>query len=125
MARVKRAQIRKTRKKNLFRRVKGFFLGRRRLRQAIEARMKAEKREFIGRKQRKRHFRVLWNQRINAAARLHGLSYSRFIHGLKTAGIDVNRKMLADLAVREPAAFEALVSQARNALGTAPGTAHG
>jgi len=121
MARVKRAQIRKTRKKNLFRRVKGFFLGRRRLRQAIEARMKAEKREFIGRKQRKRHFRVLWNQRINAAARIHGLSYSRFIHGLKTAGIDVNRKMLADLAVREPAAFEVLVGQARNALGTAPG----
>ena len=125
MARIKRAQIRKTRKKNLFRRVRGFFIGRRRLRQAIEARMKAEKREFIGRKQRKRHFRVLWNQRINAAARIHGLSYSRFIHGLKTAGIDVNRKMLADLAVREPAAFEALVSQARNALGTAPGTAHG
>jgi len=117
MARVKRAQIRKTRKKNLFRRVKGFFLGRRRLRQAIEARMKAEKREFIGRKQRKRQFRVLWNQRINAAARIHGLSYSKFIHGLKVAGIDVNRKMLADLAVREPSAFEALVNQARGALG--------
>jgi large subunit ribosomal protein L20 len=117
MARIKRAQIRKTRKKNLFRRVKGFFLGRRRLRQAIEARMRAEKREFIGRKQRKRQFRVLWNQRINAAARMHGLSYSRFIHGLKVAGIDVNRKMLADLAVREPAAFEALVGRARGALG--------
>jgi len=117
MARIKRAQIRKTRKKNLFRRVKGFFLGRRRLRQAIEARMRAERNEFIGRKQRKRQFRVLWNQRINAAARIHGLSYSRFIHGLKTAGIDVNRKMLADLAVREPAAFEALVSRARGALG--------
>jgi large subunit ribosomal protein L20 len=117
MARIKRAQIRKTRKKNLFRRVKGFFLGRRRIRQAIEARMKAEKREFIGRKQRKRQFRVLWNQRINAAARIHGLSYSKFIHGLKTAGISVNRKMLADLAVREPAAFEALVTRARSALG--------
>jgi len=117
MARIKRAQIRKTRKKNLFRRVKGFFLGRRRLRQAIEARMRAEKNEFIGRKQRKRQFRVLWNQRINAAARIHGLSYSRFIHGLKVAGIDVNRKMLADLAIREPAAFEALVGRARGALG--------
>src|SRR6185503_20663710 len=116
MARIKRAQIRKTRKKNLFRRVKGFFLGRRRLRQAIEARMKAEKREFIGRKQRKRQFRTLWTQRINAAARLHGLSYSRLIHGLKTAGISINRKMLADLAVREPSAFEALVSQARGAI---------
>lgn len=116
MARIKRAQIRKTRKKNLFRRVKGFFLGRRRLRQAIEARMKAEKREFIGRKQRKRQFRALWNQRINAAARLHGLSYSRLIHGLKVAGVDVNRKMLADLAVREPAAFEAIAARARAAL---------
>ncbi len=116
MARVKRAQIRKTRLKNLFRRVRGFFIGRRRLRQAKEARMHAESQEFIGRKQRKRHFRALWNQRINAAARQHGLSYSRFIHGLKLADVNVNRKMLADLAVREPAAFEALVGQARSAL---------
>jgi large subunit ribosomal protein L20 len=116
MARIKRAQIRKTRKKNLFRRVKGFFLGRRRLRQAIEARMKAEKREFIGRKQRKRQFRALWNQRINAAARMHGLSYSRLVHGLKKAGVEVNRKMLADLAVREPSAFEAVVARAKSAL---------
>lgn len=116
MARVKRAQIRKTRKKNLFRRVKGFFIGRRRIRQAIEARMHAERNEFVGRKQRKRQFRALWNQRINAAARQHGLSYSKLIHGLKVAGIDVNRKMLADLAVREPAAFEAIVAQARSAL---------
>ncbi len=116
MARIKRAQIRKTRKKNLFRRVRGFFLGRRRLRQAIEARMKAEKQEYIGRKQRKRDFRRLWTQRINAAARQHGLSYSRFVHGLKKAGVDVNRKMLADLAVREPAAFEALVDCAKSAI---------
>lgn len=116
MARVKRAQIRKTRLKNLFRRVRGFFIGRRRIRQAIEARMHAEKQEFIGRKQRKRQFRRLWNQRINAAARQHGLSYSRLIHGLKVAGVDVNRKMLADLAVREPAAFEAIVGKARAAL---------
>ena len=116
MARIKGAQIRKTRKKNLFRRVRGFFLGRRRLRQAIEARLKAEAQEFVGRKQRKRHFRRLWVQRINAGARQHGLSYSRFINGLKKAGVDVNRKMLADLAVREPAVFEALVEKARAAL---------
>lgn len=116
MARIKRAQIRKTRKKNLFRRVKGFFLGRRRLRQAIEARMKAEKREYIGRKQRKRQFRALWNQRINAAARMHGLSYSRLVFGLKKSGVSVNRKMLADLAVREPSAFEAVVARAKAAL---------
>lgn len=116
MARIKRAMIRRTRKKNLFRRVRGFFLGRRRLRQAMEARMKAVKQEYIGRKQRKRHFRSLWTQRINAAARLHGLSYSRFIHGLKLASIDVNRKMLAELAVNTPAAFTALVERAKAAL---------
>ncbi len=116
MARIKRAQIRKSRKKKLFQRVSGFFLGRRRLRQAIEARMKAEKQEFIGRKHRKRDFRRLWTQRVNAAARQHGLSYSRFIHGLKRSGIEINRKMLADLAVREPAAFQALVEQAKGAL---------
>ena len=116
MARIKGAMIRRTRKKNLFRRVRGFFMGRRRLRQAIAARLKAESQEFVGRKRRKRQFRRLWNQRINAAARLHGLNYSRFIHGLKTAGIDVNRKMLADLAVREPAVFEALAGKAKAAL---------
>ena len=116
MARVKRAQIRKTRKKNLFRRSRGFFIGRRRLRQATEAVMKAEAQEFVGRKQRKRQFRRLWTQRINAGARQHGLNYSRFIHGLKLAGVDLNRKMLADLAVREPAAFQSLVEQAQAAL---------
>jgi large subunit ribosomal protein L20 len=116
MARIKRAQIRKTRKKNLFRRVRGFFMGRRRLRQAIEARLKAEAQEYVGRKQRKRQFRRLWTQRINAATRMHGLSYSRFIHGLKKADISINRKMLADLAVREPAAFELLVEKSRAAL---------
>jgi len=117
MAHVKRAMIRRTRKKNLFRRVRGFFVGRRRLRQAIEARMKAERNEYIGRKQRKRQFRQLWTQRINAAARQNGLSYSRFIDGLRKAGVDVNRKMLADLAVREPAVFQALVERAKSALG--------
>jgi len=117
MAHVKRALIRRTRKKNLFRRVRGFFLGRQRLRQAIQARMKADRFAYIGRKLRKRDFRRLWTQRINAAARMHGLSYSKFIHGLKVSGIDVNRKMLADLAVREPAVFKSLVEQARAALG--------
>lgn len=116
MARIKGAQNRKTKKKNLFRRVRGFFLGRRRLAQAYEARMKAESHEFAGRKQRKRHFRGLWIQRINAATRPHGLSYSKFVNGLKRAGIEVNRKMLADLAVREPSVFENLVSQAKAAL---------
>jgi large subunit ribosomal protein L20 len=116
MARVKRGILKRTRRKNLFRRVRGFFIGRRRLRQAKEARMKAEKQEFIGRKQRKRHFRALWTKRINAAARLQGVSYSKLIHGLNRAGISVNRKMLADLAVREPAVFAAVVDRAKAAL---------
>lgn len=116
MARIKRAVIRRSRKKTLFRRVRGFFLGRRNLRQAISARMHADENAYIGRKQRKRHFRRLWTQRINAAVRAEGLSYSRFIHGLKNAGIDVNRKMLADLAVREPVSFKALVEAAKAGL---------
>jgi large subunit ribosomal protein L20 len=116
MARIKRAMIRRTRIKKLRRRVRGFFMGRRRLRQAIEAVLKADSQQYIGRKLRKRDFRRLWNQRINAAARQHGLSYSRLIHGLKLANIDLNRKMLADLAVREPHAFEAVVVQAKAAL---------
>lgn len=116
MARIKGAMIRRTRKKNLFRRVRGFFLGRSNLRQAKAARMHADYNAYVGRKQRKRHFRRLWTQRINAAARLHGLSYSKFIHGLKLAGIDMNRKMLADLAVHEPAAFATLVEAANKGL---------
>ena len=116
MARIKGAQGRKTGRKNLFRRVRGFFLGRRRLRQAIEARLKAESQEFIGRKQRKRQFRRLWVQRINAASRQHGLSYSRFINGLKKSGIEVNRKMLADIAVRDPEAFRRFTELARESV---------
>jgi large subunit ribosomal protein L20 len=116
MARIKRAQIRRTRKKNLFRRVRGFFMGRQRLRQAIAARMQAERRAFAGRKQRKRQFRALWTVRINAAARQHGLTYSRLLFGLSRAGIAVNRKMLADLAVNDAPAFAAVVERARAAI---------
>ena len=71
---------------------------------------------YEGRKQRKRDFRALWIQRINAGAREHGLSYSKFIHGLKLAEIDLDRKILADLAVTEPEIFAAIVGQAQNAL---------
>lgn len=116
MARVKRAQIRKTRKKKLFKRAKGFFLGRKIYRQALEHVMRAEAQEFVGRKLRKRHFRRLWTQRINAASRQHGLPYSKFMHGLKLANISLNRKMLAHLAVADPAAFTAVVDQAKAAL---------
>ena len=116
MARIKRAQIRSTRKKKLFRRARGFFLGRSNHRQAHQAVMRSMRYQYIGRKLRKRDFRRLWTQRINAAARLNGTTYSRLIHGLKTAGIDLNRKMLADIAVRDSAAFTAIVEQAKAAL---------
>ena len=75
---------------------------------------------YVGRKQRKRDFRSLWIQRINAGVREHGLSYSQFVHGLRLAEIDLDRKILADLAATEPAAFAGVVSQAKNALDGQP-----
>ena len=74
---------------------------------------------YVGRKQRKRDFRSLWIQRINAGAREHGLSYSQFVHGLRLAEIDLDRKILADLAATEPAAFTSIVEKAKDALDAA------
>lgn len=116
MARIKRAQVRKNRKHTLRRWVKGFFGGRKRFRQAHEAMMSAQRYAFAGRKQKKRQFRSLWITRIAAALMPHNLSYSRFIHGLKLANIDLNRKTLADLAVVDRAAFDDVVARARAAL---------
>lgn len=116
MARIKRAQIRKTRVKKLFARTKGFHLARNNtLRQAHEASLKAGAYAFAGRKQKKRHFRALWIQRINAALMIHDLSYSRFIHGLDLAGITLNRKQLSELAIHDADAFATVVAQARAA----------
>lgn len=117
MARIKRAQIRSTRKRNLFKRSKGFFLARGKLlRQTHEAVMHAMRDEFIGRKQKKRQYRRMWIVRISAALMGSGVSYSRFIHGLDKAGIDINRKMLSELAIHDRAAFDSIVEQARAAL---------
>lgn len=117
MARIKRAQIRVTRKKNLFKRAKGFFLARGKLlRQTHEAVMHAQRDEFAGRKQKKRQYRRLWIVRIAAGLKPLGLSYSRFIHGLTLAGIDVNRKMLSELAIHDKAAFDTIAEKARAAL---------
>lgn len=80
---------------------------------AREQVMKSGQYAYIGRKQKKRDFRALWITRINAACRLNGISYSKFIAGLKTKNIDLNRKVLADMAVREPEAFTALVNQVK------------
>ena len=116
MARIKRAQLSRVRKNRLYARASGFFLGRKRLRQAMEHVDRAKRAAFKGRKQKKRHFRGIWIVRINAALAPSGLSYSRFIHALKKANIGLDRKILADLALHEPAAFAAVVERARAAL---------
>ncbi|WP_038039131.1 50S ribosomal protein L20 [Thermorudis peleae] len=117
MVRVKRGVTKRRRHKKILEMAKGYQLGRSTLyRQANEAVLKALRYQYRDRRNRKRDFRRLWIIRINAAARQHGLRYSTFINGLKLAGIEVNRKMLADLAVNDTAAFAELVATAKNAL---------
>jgi large subunit ribosomal protein L20 len=117
MPRVKRGTVRRAKRKKLLARAKGFYQTKSKLyRAAKESVDTALKYAFVGRRLRKRDFRRLWVTRINAAARENGLSYSQFIKGLAVAGITIDRKMLADLAVTEPAAFAALVTQAKSAL---------
>jgi large subunit ribosomal protein L20 len=117
MARVKRGVTAHARHKKVLEKAKG-YRGRAStsFRVAIEKVEKAQQYAYRDRRNRKRTFRALWIQRINAAARLHGLTYSRFMDGLGKAGIEVDRKILSDLAVKEPHAFAALVGHARSAL---------
>ena len=117
MARVKRGTIAHARHKKVLDRAKGYY-GRRKnvYRVATQAVTKAGQYAYRDRKQRKRDFRALWIVRINAAARQHGISYGRFINGLARASIEIDRKVLADLAVHEPEAFAALAAQAKAAL---------
>jgi large subunit ribosomal protein L20 len=117
MARVKRGVTSHAKHKKVLKRAKGFY-GRRKntIRTAKAAVDKAAQYAFRDRKNRKRSFRALWIQRINAAAREHGLTYGRFISGLGKAGVTVDRKILADIAVSEPASFKALVEKAQGAL---------
>jgi len=114
--RVKGPSSRKHRKK-ILKLAKG-YRGMRRtsFRRAKEAVMRALYYEYRDRRLRKREFRRLWIARINAAVRLHGLSYSEFMNGLKKAGIELNRKMLADIAVRDPEAFSRIVEKAKSSL---------
>lgn len=116
MARVKRAALSRVRKNRLYARASGFFLGRQRLRQAMEHVDRAKRFAFRGRKEKKRAYRGLWIVRINAALGPTGLSYSRFVHGLKKADVQIDRKILADLALNDPAGFAAVVETARGAL---------
>ena len=114
MPRVKHAVATKKRKKKVLNKAKGYWGARSRLyRTAQEAVNRAEAYAYRDRRQRKRDFRQLWIARINAAARLNGLSYSKLIHGLDKAGVEINRKVLADLAVQDPAAFTAIAEQAK------------
>jgi large subunit ribosomal protein L20 len=114
MARVKRGVQARRRHKKILKMAKGYYGARSRVyRVAVQAVIKASQYSYRDRKQKKREFRSLWIQRINAAARLHGLSYSRLIDGLNKAGIKVDRKMLADLAVHDLAAFGVLAEEAK------------
>jgi large subunit ribosomal protein L20 len=115
--RVKRGTKRRSSRKKTLALAKGFFLTKSKLhRAAQEAVEKSLKYGYVGRKLKKREFRGLWIVRIGAGARLSDMSYSRFMDGLKKAGIDLNRKILADLAYNDPAAFAALATQAKAAL---------
>ena len=114
MPRVKRGVPGAKRRKRVLKRAKGYFGARSKLHSvAVEAVEKADKYAYRDRRQRKREFRALWIARINAAARQNGLSYSRMMAGLKAAGIEVDRKVLAQLAVEEPQAFSALAERAK------------
>ncbi len=116
MSRAPRAVASRKRRNRVLKQAKG-FRGRRKnnITTANAAVDRSLQHAYIGRKEKKRNFRALWIQRINAACRLYGVTYSRFISGLAKAGIDIDRKVLADLAVREPDAFKALVDQAGTA----------
>ena len=114
--RIKRAVIAVKKRRKIMKLAKGYFGSKSRsYRIAREAVMKSQMYAFIGRRQKKRQFRQLWIARINAAARINGLSYSKFMHGLKVAGIELNRKVLADIAVNDAATFAKLAQTAANA----------
>ena len=117
MARVKRGVIAKARHKKILKQAKGYYGARSRTyKVAKQAVIKAGQYAYRDRRQRKRQFRAIWIVRINAAARLNGLSYSRLVNGLKRADIEVDRKVLADLAIHDQEAFSAIADAAKEAL---------
>ena len=116
MPRVKRGTHRRASRKKTLEQASGYFLTKSKLtRAAQEAVERGLKFAYVGRKNKKRDYRALWIARINAACREAGITYSRFVHGLKTAGLDLNRKVLADLALHNEAAFRELVNSAKAA----------
>ena len=120
MPRVKRGTKRRAKRKKILGRAEGYFLTKSKLyRSAKESVERALKFAYTGRKQKKRQYRAIWIVRINAAANLHGMSYSKFINRLKKSGVELDRKILADLAVNDPAAFGKLAEQAKAGLAAA------
>ncbi|HVW77913.1 MAG TPA: 50S ribosomal protein L20 [Alloacidobacterium sp.] len=118
MPRVKRGTKRNDRRKKILKRASGYFLTKSKLYQAAqEAVERGLKFAYSGRRQKKRQYRSLWIVRINAAAKINGISYSQLINGLKKAGVELDRKILADIAVNDAQGFTALVEQAKSALG--------
>lgn len=114
MARVKRATMTHKRRKKVLKLAKGYYGSKSRLfKTAKQAVMKSGQYAYVGRKQRKRDFRRLWITRISAAAKMNGMNYSTFINGLKKADVGLNRKMLSEIAIADPAAFTALVDQVK------------
>ena len=117
MARIKGAMMTRKRRNKILKQAKGYWGSKStHFKMANQAVMKSLKYAYIGRKQKKREFRQLWIARINAACKANGMNYSRFMHGLKVAGITMNRKMLSEMAIHEPAAFTALCETAKAAI---------
>ncbi len=117
MARIKGAMMTRKRRNKTLGMAKGYWGSKsRHYKMANQAVMKSLRYAYIGRKQRKRDFRQLWITRISAACKLNGINYSRFMYGLKQAGIQMNRKMLSETAINDPAAFTALVERAKAAI---------
>ena len=117
MARIKGAMMTRKRRNKILKQAKGYWGSKStHYKMANQAVMKSLKYAYIGRKQKKREFRQLWIARINAACKANGMNYSRFMHGLKVAGITMNRKMLSERAIHEPAAFTALCETAKAAI---------
>ena len=117
MARVKTARITRKKHKKVLKQAKGYFGAKRyRFRMAKQAVMKSGMYAYIARKDKKSNFRKLWIARINAAARMNDISYSKLMHGLKLAGVDINRKMLSEMAISDPEGFAKLVAVAKEKL---------
>ena len=117
MARIKGAMMTRKRRKNILKAAKGYWGSKsKHFKMAKQAVMKSGNKAFVGRKEKKRNFRALWIARISAQAKVCGMNYSTLMHGLKVAGIDLNRKMLAEIAVADKEAFAAICEKAKAAL---------